>query len=108
MYCQKAVIVPIHKGGRTQCRDYHTISMLSIPGKVYVCWCVGNKDRGIITERKAEEQGAFQKGRSCVDQLFIVRQVGEKINEKNKRMLMVCEENWRKHIYDCLFVTHYY
>ena len=36
-----------------------------------------------------EEQGSFQKGRSCVDQLFTVRQLGEKIIEKNTRMLMV-------------------
>ena len=36
-----------------------------------------------------EEQGAFRKGRSCVDQLFTVRQLGEKIIEKNKRMLIV-------------------
>ena len=37
-----------------------------------------------------EEQGAFRRGRSCVDQLFTVRQLGEKIIEMNKRMLMVC------------------
>ena len=44
-----------------------------------------------ITEGKVlEEQGAFRRGRSCVDQLFTVRQLGEKIIEKNKRMLMVC------------------
>ena len=44
-----------------------------------------------ITERKVlEEQDAFQKGRSGVDKLFTVRQLGEKILEENKRMLMVC------------------
>ena len=44
-----------------------------------------------ITEGKVlEEQRAFRKGRSCVDQLFTVRQLGEKIIEKNKRILMVC------------------
>ena len=44
-----------------------------------------------ITEGKVlEEQWAFRKGRSCVDQLFTVRQLGEKIIQKNKRMLMVC------------------
>ena len=36
MDCQKAVMIPIHKkGSKTQCRDYHIISLLSIPGKVY-------------------------------------------------------------------------
>ena len=46
--------------------------------------------RTITEEKVLEEQGAFRKGRSCVDQLFTVRQLGEKIIEKNKRMLMVC------------------
>ena len=36
MDCQKAVIILIHKkGSKTQCRDYHIVSILSIPGKVY-------------------------------------------------------------------------
>ena len=87
---QKAVIVPIHKkGSKTQCKNYRGISLLSIPGKVYAS--VLEKRIRAITERKVlEEQGAFRRGRSCVDQLFIVRQLGEKIIEKNRRMLMVC------------------
>jgi len=38
-----------------------------------------------ITKRKVlEEQGAFQKGTSCVDQLFIVRLLGEKNTERRR------------------------
>ena len=87
---QKALIVPIHKkGSRTKCENYRGISLLSIPGKVYAN--VLEKRMRTITEGIVlEEQGAFRKGRSCVDQLFTVRQLGEKIIEKNKRMLMVC------------------
>ena len=87
---QKALIVPIHKkGSRTKCENYRGISLLSIPGKVYAS--VSEKRMRTITEGIVlEEQGAFRKGRSCVDQLFTVRQLGEKIIEKNKRMLMVC------------------
>ena len=36
-----------------------------------------------------EEQGAFHKKTSCIDQIFTVRQLGEKIIEKNKTMMMV-------------------
>ena len=44
-----------------------------------------------ITEAKVlEEQGAFRKKRSSVDQLFTVRQLWEKSIEKNRRMVMVC------------------
>ena len=87
---RRALIVPIHKkGSRTQCENYRGISLLSIPGKVYAS--VLEKRMRTITEGKVlEEQGAFRRGRSCVDQLFTVRQLGEKIIEKNKRMLMVC------------------
>ena len=101
----KAVIVPIHKkGSKTQCKNYRSISLLSIPGiclnprlsaisskvnmkglgtrlgKAYAS--VLEKRIRVVNERKVlEEQGSFQKGRNCVDQLII---------EKNKRMLMVC------------------
>ena len=37
-----------------------------------------------------EEQGAFRRKRSCIDQIFTVRQLGEKVIEKNKTMRMVC------------------
>ena len=86
----RALIVPIRKkGSRTQCENYRGISLLSIPGKVYAS--VLEKGMRTITEGKVlEEQGAFRRGRSCVDRLFTVRQLGEKIIEKNKRMLMVC------------------
>ena len=86
---QKAMIVPIHKkGSKTQCKNYRGISLLSIPGKVYAS--VLEKRIRAVTERKVlEEQGAFRKGRSCVEQLFIVKQLGEKIIEKNKRMLII-------------------
>ena len=46
--------------------------------------------RGITEANVLEEQGAFRKKRSCVDQMFTVRQLGEKIIEKYKRMVMVC------------------
>ena len=86
---QRALIVLIHEGSRTQCENYRGISLLSTPGKMYAS--VLEKRMRTITEGKVlEEQGAFQRGRSCVDQLFTVRQLGEKIIEKNKRMLMVC------------------
>ena len=37
-----------------------------------------------------EEQGAYRKKRSCVDQIFTVRQPGEKVIERNKRIVMMC------------------
>ena len=72
-----------------QCTNYRGISLLSIPGKVYAR-ILDYKVRDITEAKVLEEQGAFRKKRSCVDQMFTVRQLGEKIIEKNKRMVMVC------------------
>ena len=46
--------------------------------------------RDITEDNILEEQGAFQKKKSCSDQLFTVRMLGEKIIRKNKSMIMVC------------------
>ena len=51
---------------------------------------------------RKEEQGSILERMELLDQLFIVRQVGEKIVEKT---LMVCVENWRRHMIVCLSLT---
>lgn len=87
---RKALVIPVHKkGSKTQCTNYRGISLLSIPGKVYAR-ILDSMVRGITEAMVVEEQGAFRNKRSCVDQMFTVRQLGEKIIEKNKRMVMVC------------------
>ena len=77
------------KGSRTQCKNYRGISLLSVPGKVYAT-VLDKRIQAITEERVLEEQGAFRRQRSCIDQLFTVRQLEEKIIEKNKTMNMVC------------------
>ena len=87
---RKDLAIPVHKkGSKTQCTNYRGISLLSIPGKVYAR-ILDSMVRGITEAMFVEEQGAFRNKRSCVDQMFTVRQLGEKIIEKNKRMVMVC------------------
>ena len=44
------------------------------------------KTEGMILE----VQGGFRKGRSCIDQIFTVRQLGEKVLEKGKQMAVAC------------------
>ena len=40
-------------------------------------------------EKVLEEKDAFQRKRSCIIQIFTVRQLGEKVIQKNKAMMMV-------------------
>ena len=49
-----------------------------------------NRVRCTTEAKVLEEQGEFRKKRSCVDQLFTVRQLGEQVIKKNKRKVMVC------------------
>ena len=43
------------------------------------------------TESKVTEvKGGFRRGRSCVDQIFTIRQLSEKVLEKNQQMMMAC------------------
>lgn len=83
---RKAQIDHVHKkGSRTQCKNYQDISLPRVPRKVYVTE-LDKRIRAIAEEKVSEEQGSFQRKRSCIDQLF----TWVKIIEKDKTMVMVC------------------
>ena len=83
-------VIPVHKkGSRMQCTNYRGISLLSIPGKVYARM-LDNRVSCITDARVLEEQEAFRKKRSCVDQIFTEKTTGENATERNKRMVIVC------------------
>ena len=76
---KSAVIVPLYraKGKRTECKNYRGISFLGMVGKIYAGILVNRVHRvtgGLI----GNEQGGFRVGRGCVDQIFIVKHIGEK------------------------------
>ena len=81
---RKALVIPVHKkGSKMQCTNYRGISLLSIPGKVYAR-ILDYKVRDITEAKVLEEQGAFRKKRSSVDQLFTVRQLGRRLLRRIK------------------------
>ena len=87
---KKAVIVPLHKkGSKMVCSNYRGISLLSIPNKVYAR-ILDSRVRSKTESKVLEVQGAFRRGRSCVDQIFTIRQLSEKVLEKNKQMVIAC------------------
>ena len=53
-------------------------------GKVYA----GVLNDRVNNGRKMDEQGGFRAGRGCNDQIFTVRQIMEKIIEKDKVVYM--------------------
>ena len=73
------------KGDPLECKSNRGISLLSVPGKLYgriLIDRVVEQSEGQI----GEEQSGFRKGRSCSDQIFVLRQLCEKMKEKGKKV----------------------
>ena len=80
---RRAIIVPLYKkDNKMVCNNYRGISLLSVSSKVYVK-TLDRQLRSGTESRVLEVQGAFKSGRSCVDQIFTIRQLNEKILGKN-------------------------
>ena len=73
------MIVPLYKdkGEMTECNNYRGISYLSVDRKIYA---------GILEDRFRrlidDEEGSFRAGKGCVDQIFTLKQIGDKVREK--------------------------
>ena len=70
---------------RNECKNYRGISLLSVVGKIYagiLIERVRRVTRGLIDN----EQGSFREGRGCVDQIFKLKQIGEKAREKKRKV----------------------
>ena len=56
-----------------------------VDGKIYVGILVGRVCR-VTGDLVDDAQGVFRAGRGYVDQIFTLKQIGEKTREKNSRM----------------------
>ena len=76
---KRAIIVPIfkNKGSKLDCGNYRSISLISVPSKVFMRVLL-NRMKPKIEESLREEQAGFRGGRSTVDQIFALRQILEK------------------------------
>ena len=79
-----AVIVRLYKGKgeKTECSIYRRIR-LSVAGKIYAGILVVQR----VTENLIEDdQGCFRAGREGIDQIFTLKQIDEKVREKQCRV----------------------
>ena len=83
---RRAIIIPIHKkGSKRACKNYRGISLLSVPGKVF--GKILNDRMRIRTEGKLmEEQVGFRPERGYTENVFAIRQLGEKMIERGKKL----------------------
>ena len=57
-------------------------------GKVYASILV-DRVRRVTEDLIGEEQGAFRSGRGCVDQIFTLKQMSEKMRGKRRNCIWV-------------------
>ncbi|MGL4388826.1 MAG: reverse transcriptase domain-containing protein [Brevinema sp.] len=92
---QTAIILPIpKKGDMFKCENYRGISLLSIPFKIYER-ALEVRLRKHIEETLEESQAGFRPGRSCQDWIFSLRQILEKINNRDKQ-IFICAIDMEK------------
>ena len=83
---RRAIIIPVHKkGSRSVCKNYRGISLLSVPGNV-LGKNLNDRMRSINEGKISEEQVRFRPGRGCVQNVFMIRQLAEKMLERGKRL----------------------
>ena len=62
--------------------------MLSVVGKIYKGLLV-NRVHKVTRGLSDDEQGGLRAGRGCVDQIFTLKQIGEKAQEKTQCMWLL-------------------
>ncbi len=61
------------------------ISLLSVPGKIYGTLLTERLMQ--VTEKKvSDEQGGFRKGKSCVDQIFVIKMLMEEYLGNDRKL----------------------
>lgn len=70
------------KGNSTKCENWRGITLSSAPGKVSTK-IIMNRFKDKIDERirKEEEEAGFRTGRSCINQIFVIRNIIEQCFE---------------------------
>ena len=92
---RSAVTVPLSMGNGTECRRYRVINLLSVVGKIYEGILVDKVHR--VTEVFIDEdKDDFTLERGCVDQIFTLKQIGEKAQEKKRKIYMWVLWIWRR------------
>ena len=87
---QDGIVVLLYKGkgSRQECDISRGITLLSIPGQVYVR-AIQHRLVQFAERRLSENQNGFRAGRSCMDTLFAVKRLMEVSLEKQKELWLI-------------------
>lgn len=83
---RRGVIVKLpKKGNLADCNNWRGITLLSVPGKVLGIVLL-RRLRRAVDQRLREEQAGFRAGRSCSEQIFILRTIIEQTVEFQQKI----------------------
>ena len=83
---KKGIVVKLpKKGDLSLCGNWRGINLLSVPGKIF-CRVLLQRIKQGIDKQLREEQAGFRSGRSCNDQIFVLRTIVEQSIEWNSSL----------------------
>jgi hypothetical protein len=80
-----AIITSIHKKGDKKCENYRGISVTSIFSEIY-----GRILESEYENMEMEEQSGFRAGKSCIDNIFCIKQIKEKKKVTSLELHLLC------------------
>ena len=72
-----------HKGPKSKCSNYHPITLLSVPGKVFARVILA-RIQPLLNRTRRPQQSGFTRGRSTIDTIFALRLLSEIHHEFNR------------------------
>ena len=87
------------KGDLSHCNNCKGITLLSVPGKIF-CSILPSRIRSVDDRVLREEQAGFRPGRSCIDQIFVLRNILEQSNEWQSPLIVVNFIDFQKAAFD--------
>ena len=75
------------KGNLAECGNWRGITLLSVPGKV-MAMIILDRIYETLDEKMREGQSGFRRGRSCADQIFVLRNIIEQSVEWRKEVVI--------------------
>jgi len=81
---RRGIIIPLtKKDDLTDCNNWRGITLLSVTGKVFEKVLL-NRIHNIVDQLLRQQQAGFRPGRSCIDQIFSLWQIIQKVSEGQK------------------------
>ena len=85
---QCGIIIPLpKKGDLSDCGNWRGITLTSVPGKIF-CSLLLSRIKVSVDKILRQEQAGFRPGRSCNEQIYILRQILEKVNAWQKPVIL--------------------